>query len=246
MPRLEYKYFMPLSQLNDLRRDVTPYLNYDFFAEKMQTKEYTVRSIYLDSQQLLTYHEKSDGVKRRHKYRIRGYNLPEENSLVFLEIKGKNIDYISKDRIPVLYKNLEAFLETKDLSLIHSVDDALSSIVPGAESFFYYYLLYDLRPKVIVTYEREAYECKFGSGLRITFDKNIRTRETDNYTDLFQEQDMIPSVRDYFVLEVKFHKVVPRWVPIIIRKYNLIRGSAPKYSMSIDAAVLQNNFSQLI
>ena len=236
MARLEYKYNIPLEYLDDLRKDVMPYLVYDHFTLKREKKEYTVRSIYLDTHELLTYNEKLDGVKVRNKYRIRGYNEQEEDSIVFIEIKRKDVDYVSKDRAPLHYNDLERFLKTKDLSLIQATGNDLLKRKSSAQNFLFYFTYKVLKPAVLINYEREAFECKFGSGLRVTFDKNVRTCAVNSYSELFTTKKLIPSLKKYFVLEVKFHQILPNWLPIIMKKYNIIRESVPKYALSIEAA----------
>jgi len=242
MARLEYKYYIHFRDLDNLRRDVQPFLEYDTFTNVNTKKEYTVRSVYLDSFKRLAYHEKSDGLRIRKKFRIRGYNELADDSHVFLEIKRKDSDYISKDRAPLLYCELQKFFETRDLSYILSLKNDALKRKDNARNFLYYFFLHNLKPYVVVSYEREAYECKFGSGLRVTFDKNVRTRETKSFSDLFSNNNMIPSMKKYFVLEVKFHRVLPGWLPSILKKYNIIRESVPKYSLSVDA-VKENRFS---
>ncbi len=245
MARLEYKYYIPLLYLNEVRNDLSPYLVYDYYTQLMHQKEYTVRSIYLDTHQLFTYQQKLAGIKERNKYRIRGYNNLNDNSVVYLEIKRKDVEYISKDRAPLHYKDLESFIKTKNIGLILNSTTDTKKKRNSARNFLYYYHLYNLQPKVIVSYEREAYECKFGSGLRITLDKNVRTRSTSSFTNLYSDENMIHSLIDFFVLEVKFHKVLPSWLPVIMKKYNIIRESVPKYAMSIDAVMDNNHFNYL-
>lgn len=234
MPRLEYKYYIPLSSLDKLRKDIFPFLDYDTFTELMPKKEYTVRSIYLDSNSMASYHEKLAGLVSRNKYRIRGYNQPSDSSMIFAEIKRKHVDFVSKDRIPLLYCNLEKFIKAKDFSLIYSPDHDRDKKETSAKNFFYYYNLLNLVPRVVITYEREAFECKFGSGLRITFDKNIRAIKTDSYSNLFNDGKIIYPFKDFFVLEIKYYKIVPGWLPSIMNRYDIFRESISKYSFGID------------
>ncbi len=240
MARLEYKYYMPNEYLDDLRYDIQPFLIPDIFMKDRPEKEYTVRSIYLDSTRMFTYHEKLAGLRIRNKFRIRGYNKFKDDSIVFLEIKRKDSDYISKDRAPLYYNELAKFLSAKDLSLIHVLGNDSLKRRDSANNFMFYYLLNNLHPYVNVVYEREAFECKFGSGLRITFDKNIRTRAVDNLNELFVDDNFKPSLKKYFVLEVKFHRILPSWLPAVMKKYNVFRDSASKYVMSVDAANNKN------
>jgi hypothetical protein len=234
MSRLEYKYYIPLESLDKLRKEISPFLDYDNYTQLMPKKEYTVRSIYLDSRRLLTYHQKLAGLILRNKYRIRGYNQLSDESIIYAEIKRKENNYVSKDRIPLLYCDLENFLRTKDNSLIYSCDYDRIQKETSARNFFYYYNLLNLHPAVIITYEREAFECKFGSGLRITFDKNIRALNTGSYSNLCDEGKIVSPFKNYFVLEIKYHKVVPGWLPSIMKGYDIFRESISKYSMGIE------------
>jgi SPX domain protein involved in polyphosphate accumulation len=235
MSRLEFKYYLGREKLDSLRRDILPFLSYDRFMPNSEKREYTVRSVYLDSNSFLTYNEKLSGIKDRNKYRIRGYNNLNDDSIVFLEIKRKDNDHISKDRAPLFYRNLENFLRTKDYSLLlDSRDFTKKNAYAG--NFLYYFLFYSLRPVSVITYEREAFECKFGTGLRITFDKNIRTRITNSYSDLFDNDKMIHTFKDKVVLEIKFNKIIPGWVPEIMKKYDILHDSISKYSGSIDVS----------
>jgi hypothetical protein len=241
MARLEYKYYFPMDYLDDLRRDIMPFLIYDHYSDLIQKKEYTVRSIYLDSPGMLTYREKDAGVMYRNKYRIRGYNLSSKDSKVFLEIKRKENDFVSKNRALLYYSDLEKFLGTRDFSLIKENDEGKSD----ARKFMYYFFLFNLQPAAIVTYEREAFECKYNTGLRITFDKNVRTKITNSYNNLYEDINMIPTFENHFVLEIKFHKIIPFWLPTVLKKYNTNRESVSKYATSIDISS-SNQFNQYI
>lgn len=239
MARLEYKYYIPEKYLDSLRRDISPFLLNDKYAEARDKKEYTVRSIYLDSYMMHTYHEKVIGLLNRHKYRIRGYDEQRDDSIVFLEIKRKNYDYITKDRTKILYSNLQPYLQSRCSDLLYGCEEEKK--LPGHEvnNFMYYYLLYSLTPTALINYEREAFECRYGTGLRITFDKNIRSRAVNSISELYINERMIPATKGYFVLEVKFHQVIPGWLPTILGNYNVFRDSASKYTMGIDCSYPQ-------
>lgn len=236
MSRLEYKYYFPLEYLDELRKDVNVFLNRDTFTDLSPKKEYTVRSIYLDSPQFSTFYEKLAGLKSRLKFRIRSYNHLTEDSLVFLEIKRKENDFVSKDRAPLAYTNLEELIRTKDLSLLVNGGNNTTKKQEGARNFFYYFELYNLKPAVLIVYEREAFECKFGSGLRITFDKKLRARLVNSYLD-FSDEKMIPTIRDVFVLEVKFNRIIPPWLTKILSKFDTSREAISKYVIGLEKSI---------
>ncbi|KAF0152398.1 MAG: VTC domain protein [Ignavibacteria bacterium] len=236
MPRYEYKYNISVQYLDSLRKDLMPYLIYDSFARQRANNDYTVHSLYLDSHKLLTFYEKLDGVRNRKKFRIRGYNQITPDSKVFLEIKRKDVEHIHKDRAVLKYSNLEKFFRTSDLSLLHTTGNNSSIKTENARKFLYYYHYHILQPAVLVNYEREAMECKFGSGLRLTLDKNVRAKNTTNFNELFSDDGFKNALKDHFVLEIKFHKILPNWLPRVLQKYNIIRMSSPKYAMSVLAS----------
>ena len=138
MPRLEYKYYLPVDYIDDFRRDILPFLNYDKYMLGLPKKEYTVRSIYMDSPCLITFCEKESGLVIRNKYRIRGYNFQSDDSIVFLEIKRKKVDYVSKNRAKLYYRDLNKFLETKDFSLLHKCGNS-DCAISDARNFLFHF-----------------------------------------------------------------------------------------------------------
>ena len=227
--RLEYKYLVPLSSMDRLRIDLQKYQEYDGYATKRPNKEYTVRSIYLDTHDYQCYYEKLDGLHSRKKFRIRGYNTPEENNQIFFEIKRKYDNFISKSRAGFYFHDLHEVLKNtqKAPNLIDRDEDDF-------EYFYYYYQLKRLEPKVLVVYDREPFECKFGSQLRITFDKNLRSKSVDTYLQLYDDDKLMDVYRSEFVFEVKFFQVLPRWISRVLEKYDLTRLAVSKYTSSIE------------
>jgi hypothetical protein len=243
--RLEYKYLVPTARIDQLRRDILVYLRPDEYAMGRPKWEYTVRSIYLDTHDYRSYREKADGLRSRQKFRIRGYNTWFQNAPVFLEIKSKQDSFISKSRARTPFANLRLSLDNSWIIGDGEQNDRLA-----AESFFYHYHLRLLEPKVLIVYDREAFECKFGSQLRITFDKNIRSKLMPDPLRLYEDDELMPLFRREFVLEVKFFQVLPQWIQRVLERYDLTRTAVSKYVLSIDrlspSAVRSNRFTRHI
>ncbi|MDP3148842.1 MAG: polyphosphate polymerase domain-containing protein [Ignavibacteria bacterium] len=241
--RLEYKYLVQENLLPKIRAIVSTYMKHDPYAEIRPHKEYTVRSIYLDTADLLCYHEKYEGYKIRNKFRIRVYNERREDSLVFLEIKRKNENFISKDRAKLYLEDLQSLIQTKN------VDDYILVRADGtgdfeeANKFLFHYYSKQLIPLSLVVYEREAFMGKFGYDLRITFDKNLRGSVYPEYDDIFEEKKLKYAFPNYFILEIKFHERFPAWVPQLINKFSLQRISVSKYTNCIDINKNHMHFS---
>ncbi len=232
--RLEYKYLIPNTQLEKFRADIIPFLNYDKYAVERKEKEYTVRSIYFDNRKLDYYHEKIDGIKIRKKIRIRGYNTQNGKNVIFLEIKRKNENFISKNRSPLYYENLDELLEKGKVEDYVLFSDLNDNYCEDGKKFFYHYLHKSLRPTTLVVYEREAYACRFDSSVRVTFDKNLRYFAFPKISDLFNENELLPAMRYDTILEIKFSKGFPMWLQNAVTKYRLIRQSVSKYTICLD------------
>lgn len=232
--RYEYKYLVPNSLIGKIREEIFPFVKLDDFAKKHSDGQYTVRSIYYDSPQFSCYKEKIDGIKDRKKYRVRGYNNLSDKSITFLEIKHKNTNCVSKSRAPLYYKNISVTLNSKNVE-----DYVLSFSGNGIEKkdagkFLYYYYLKNLRPAILVIYEREAYQGKFDPSLRLTFDKNLRSVIYPDINQLYEEKEAKNILKNYFIFELKFYGTLPSWIRTLISKYGLNRQSLSKYTMSLD------------
>ncbi|MBN1398917.1 MAG: polyphosphate polymerase domain-containing protein [Bacteroidetes bacterium] len=242
--RLEYKYLVSAAYLDKLRYDLLNYLTPDAYAVLRPGYEYTVRSIYFDSHDYKCYYEKLDGIYTRKKFRIRGYNKYEDSSQIFFEIKRKHENFISKNRARVPYAKLHKVLTDKYVDS-HFADEEKMYF----DYFYYYYQLRQLEPKVLVVYNREAYECKFGSQLRITFDKDLKSKAVSNIHQLYDEDGLRSAYRREFVLEIKFFQVLPQWIKNVLEKYDLTRLAISKYTSSIDiqhsSSVRANKFNRI-
>jgi hypothetical protein len=227
--RLEYKYLVPLHSLDRLRRRLLIYLDPDSYAAVRPANEYTVRSVYFDSYDYRCYYEKLDGIHTRRKFRIRGYNEGDDTSTVYFEIKRKLDNFISKDRAGMSFRDIQTALAEFEENLCLNHEDRRYF-----NNFCHYYQLHRLEPKVLVVYEREPFECKFGSKLRITFDKNLRSRVVNGYNGLFEEKGLVDCYRKEFILEVKFFQVLPQWISRVLEKFDITRIAVSKYVTSID------------
>ncbi len=235
--RLEYKYIVPISEINNFRNQLLPFVELDPYSAKRKKKEYTVKSIYFDSKKLADYKAKVDGLYKRKKVRIRSYNDTTKDSMVFLEIKKRVGSHVYKNRSRISLNNLDSFLNEKDITLIDASENNLD-----AEKFLFYYLKGSLNPVTLVTYEREAFFAKHDRTLRITFDKNIRFKRANNYRILCSHNSSFFKQSAFFLLEIKFAEGFPIWLQEMLRQFNLARKSFSKYAASVDEIItLQSN-----
>ncbi len=233
-PRYEYKYLIPVNIFERVKSSMMPFLRLDKFAEEVTNNIYTVRSIYYDTVNLEAYFEKIDGIRKRKKIRIRGYNQQTDDSVVFVEIKRKYENLILKNRAGIYYKDIEKFLITGDIKK-YVVSDSGSSFGRDASRFYYNIKVKSLRPVILITYDRAAYHGVLNDKLRITFDMDLRSKLMPTMSELYDEKSLMPAMRDFVILEVKFHDTLPRWLINIISHFNLVRLSVSKYTICLDS-----------
>jgi hypothetical protein len=234
--KLEYKFLVRNENLNLLKSRLLPFIEPDEFASESSENEYTVRSIYFDSSSYNFYHEKIEGIKIRKKLRIRGYDSADENNLVFLEIKNKYENHIGKNRTPLKYHDLGNLLMTKSVDSYALTANGYSNSIKDGGKFFHHILKNDLKPTILVVYDREPYFSKFDKNLRITIDKNLRYFPYPKMKHLYRDTDLEFATPNHFVLEVKFVNGYPVWLQRIIQEFNLTRRPVSKYTICVDAS----------
>jgi hypothetical protein len=233
--RYEYKYIVPLKKLEQLREMVLPFVKMDQFVEAGGRNHYTVRSIYFDTPRYDFYYEKIEGIKNRKKVRLRGYDKGDEDSIVFLEIKRKYDVPIIKYRAPVTFEDAQNMLREKNINGQILLGDKFPKGIENSKRFFYQVFSKNLRPVVLVVYEREAYLSKFDSSVRVTLDKNLRSKGYPSINELYNEEKIKATLAGNFILEVKFNHSFPAWLNPIISRLQLRKQSASKYVFSMDA-----------
>lgn len=232
--RYEFKYLVPIEQYEPLRAALMPFLKRDSFAQKQLKGLYTVRSIYFDSPGFDMYHTKIEGIAHRMKVRLRGYNVGNDDSNVFMEIKRKYEGPILKNRSDASFGVVKKLFNGASFDecapLIHNPDNA--------RRFFYQILSQNLQPVVNVIYEREPFQAttvNLENDFRCTFDLHLRSVAYPKVEELFQEENVRFAYPGHFILEVKFNNYCPAWVKPVMEDFQLRKEPASKYVGTIDS-----------
>jgi len=236
MLRYERKYLVPVELMSAVRQRLWPFIIPDAYARKNSSGiyEYTVRSIYLDTYDLECYQQKSEGLQFRRKLRIRGYNTLNADSKVILEIKRKIGNRIKKHRSTLLFSNLNNLLKNPDLEQ-YIIQGKREESIDDARRFFFHLKKRQFAPTNLVVYEREAYQGKMDKGVRITFDKNIRSRIFPKMDSLYDDVNLKPLFNDHFVLEIKyFTDQMPVWARSLVQEFKLRNDAISKYTIGYD------------
>lgn len=242
MLKKEIKYLIPNRDLPRVRKAIKSYLTLDKYAGPKENPDYTVHSIYLDTWDLKFYSQKIDGIRKRVKVRIRGYNTVKDDSIIFLELKRKKNDIIFKNRYPCLFKNANCILNREDV-----VENVIFKQNPlDKERFIFNYLTLCLKPIIMISYEREAYQYKFDDSLRITFDKNVRSSKANNINSLKRDNFYLPTFENETIFEIKSSKPFPDWVLNVIKRFGLQRRSVSKYTLSMNKQYKIHSLYQMV
>ncbi len=234
--RYERKYLVPFRQLGNLRERIIPFVKADQFGEITDDPlpQYTVRSIYLDTHNLDCHGEKLDGVNLRKKFRIRTYNFQTPESMVAYEIKKKIENRIQKYRARTKYTDIQPLMQNCEIHRYFNPRQGEKNIL-SARRFFYHYKKENMRPTVLVSYEREAYFGLFDPGVRITFDKNIRSMVYPSYSQLFKDEGLKHLFPSHFILEIKyFTHEMPTWLRSVVQDFRLRKDALSKYTIGYD------------
>ncbi len=233
--RYEYKYLVPLAELRTVRAATMPFVKMDEYGE-VRGGEYTVRSIYLDTLHLENYLEKIEGIRDRRKLRIRGYNREEPDSAVVLEIKRREGLPLAKHRAPVLFRHLCALLATGDVDRYVRVSSTMPNARVDARRFLYHMHRSGMRPVINVVYDREAFIGRFDPGVRVTFDKHLRSTLFPQIGGLFDDSESRYVFRSHFIMEIKFFgTVMPIWARSLIQRMDRRWQALSKYALCLES-----------
>ncbi len=219
--RVEKKYILSQDQYDKIKLCFSTYMKKDTYTYK--NKFYTISNIYYDTDDNMLIKKSVSKPKFKVKLRLRAYGEINENTLAFLELKKKINGYVNKRRTKITVKDAIELVEKHklpDFKDYHNFQ-VIKEIV-------YFLGQYDLKPSVVISYDREAYFCKANNDLRITFDKNIQTRRFNiNLTDGVYGKQLLEN--GYYVMEIKTNQNMPLWLIEILNNYKIFPTSFSKY-----------------
>ncbi|MFI3229306.1 MAG: polyphosphate polymerase domain-containing protein [Bacillota bacterium] len=211
--RRELKYLLTLEQKDALMELINEHMVADKYAK------YTIFNLYYDTPNFLLIRRSIEKPMYKEKLRVRSYDKATANSTVFLEIKKKFDNIVYKRRITLKEAHVTSYFngksELRDTQISHEID--------------YFKKCYpDLAPRVMISYDRQAYSGKEDSDLRVTFDQNALWRDTDlSLKSSCYGTAILPD--DYILLEVKAKNALPLWLVHFFTAHAIYRTSFSKY-----------------
>jgi hypothetical protein len=227
--RFEWKYNLPITFADKLIPDLLRHMDWDPFVENLDEKAYQVNSLYLDTDNFLSFFEKMDGMKVRKKLRLRYYgNSLDKDGNIYVEIKRKYDAIIIKDRLVLPFKDVDPILFGHDGW--HKTDDFSRDQKMTLQEFLWTTKRLRMKPKILISYLRRPFVDKKNPRFRITLDSHIRANSSDALGD---SCDLIDVSGRNLIMEVKYDNNLPHWFYHIIQKYRLEREPYSKYCTSL-------------
>jgi len=225
--RFEYKYRLPYDQYYQVRNSLWPYMRMDGYSLKAPEKKYLVRSLYFDTDDLFSYHEKVEGDCDRIKLRIRTYTSDAgDKPNVRVELKARKNMSMEKYGSWVKFEEYQEFLRTRRWPLNHD---------PVLVEFERHVHFHYLNPKIIVEYHREGFEARNTDDIRVTFDHYVQSAWSK---DLFPDAPNFRSHhKNLVVLEIKCNKRQPEWLRSVVIDHGLRIMSNSKFVQGITIAL---------
>lgn len=221
--RIEKKYIITREQYLIIK---------DIIETKMIEDEHgksTICNIYLDTDQFDLIRHSITKPIYKDKVRLRSYNIPTNDSTVYLEIKRKYAGVVSKRRIEMKLNKFYEYINDKN---------SFTEENQVKKELLYYFKFYNLKQTMFVSYYRRAYYDKDNRDFRITFDSNILAR---NY-DLIIEKGIYGThilEKDNYIMEIKTLGTIPIWLVKILNELQIYPCGFSKYGEAYTQLVLK-------
>lgn len=200
--RIEKKYILNKEQFKRIKKILLEHMELDPY----HNEEYTISSIYLDTDNFDLIRKSLDKPIYKEKVRLRSYGIPKLSDKVFLEIKKKYNGIGNKRRIKIELKNAYDFINGKK-----------NINTQKAKELEYMINKNKLKPKIFIAYDRLAFE---KNNFRITLDYNIRYRIEDINLEYGDSGKLLD--KNIFILEAKAKKLISRLVYKTIKRRKTI------------------------
>lgn len=211
--RVEKKYRLTPAQKDALLALIGVHLTPDEHGRN------TICSLYLDTPDHLIIRNSIIARTYKEKLRLRSYGTPAMEDQVFLEIKKKFKGVVYKRREVMTLREAMTYIEQGekpcDSQIMREIDYAMH---------FYH----EPKPAMLIAYEREAWFDAENPDLRITFDTNVRARDTDCRLESGAHGDyLLPE--DAILMEIKTGGAMPVWLAQALSQCHILPGRFSKY-----------------
>ncbi len=231
--RYELKYLISESMAAAVKDYLGPYIEPDYYTQIQPDGYYSIVSLYMDSTNFTLCKETLSGKKNRFKLRIRSYS-DDLSSPRFMEIKRRANTVIIKSRARASQAEVDGLIAGQAPEERKSVRE---------HEALHQYMLYtnsiQAKPAALIKYEREAFEGETDNKVRITFDRNLCCKVSEESAILMKGTGWhrVP-LNNRVILEIKFTGRYPAWLDRMTKCFGLQARSVSKYALSIEQSCL--------
>ncbi len=231
--RIEKKYLITEDTYNKFYAEIESYMEVDEFCRNGNF--YSINNIYFDTDSDELIRTSIDKPVYKEKLRLRSYGIPKMDDMVFLEIKKKYCGIVNKRRTLLTLAQAYDFLFD---GTIPSEGDYLNIQVIKELEFFMRF--YKPKAKLFLAYDRMAMFGREDNDLRITFDRNIRTRRDNLRLELSDEGEQLLD-KGIVLLEIKTPTSFPLWLTGILTELEMKGVSFSKYGAEYRHFLVKEN-----
>lgn len=224
--RYEKKYLLSREKYLELWSQLESRLMPDQFFQS------TVMSLYYDWDDFRLIRSSIEQPVYKEKLRLRSYDVPGEESPVFVELKKKYKGIVYKRRVRMTEREAEDYLSGRAAA---PAEDQISREID------WFLKTNPVQPKVLIACDRRAYVGREEPGLRLTFDSSIRWRDTqlrltegDHGRELLEDGQVL--------LEIKMPESAPLWLAELLSSLDIFPRSFSKYGQCYKNQLIEKYF----
>ena len=180
----------------------------------------TICNIYYDTPSHQLVRSSIEKPVYKEKLRVRSYGVPNDEDMVFVELKKKYKGVVYKRRVEMTLAQSRDFFAGRDIPHRN----------PQIENELKYFLKFyeGIAPAMYLSYDRLAYCGAEDTSLRLTFDTHILYREEQKELDkgIWGKELLSAGVR---VMEIKIPNAMPLWLLAILDELEIYPVSFSKY-----------------
>lgn len=192
----------------------------------------TICNIYYDTPSHQLVRNSIEKPVYKEKLRVRSYGVPNDEDMVFVELKKKYKGVVYKRRIEMTLAQTRDFFAGKEVPHDN----------PQIENELKYFLKFyeGIAPAMYLSYDRLAYCGTEDPSLRLTFDTHILYREEQKELDKgIWGKELLPA--GMRVMEIKIPNAMPLWLSAILDELEIYPASFSEYGTAY-----LNEFSEKI
>ena len=228
--RMEKKYLLSREQYEKLFAALEEHIEPDLYFRS------TVCSLYYDTDDFSLIRHSIEAPVYKEKLRLRSYGVPGEDDTVFIELKKKYKGMVYKRRLAMDAKTAAAYLAGE------ARPPESSQMTKEIDWFL---RQNRVRPKAFIACDRTAWVAKDDPELRITFDENLRWRETELDLTCGSAGESLTEP-GCVLMEIKIPGTAPLWLARLLSEQALFPASFSKYGTCYRDHILGEYFNGVI